>query len=324
MLWAVFLVIAGLTLLTLGGEVLLKGALALAVRLNISPAVIGLTVVAFATSVPELAVALVATSEGKVDIAIGNVVGSNIFNLSIIVGLGAVFGQLLIKGNTIKFEYPFLLFVSILYLIFASDTIISPTESSVLLLCYLLFIAYMINIVRAEMSKSEIVELGQDVADQAQPLDPPLKSSWLEIFLIVSGGALLAIGADLTVGGAVKIAAALGITDRVVGLTVVAIGTSLPEIVATLVSLKKGRSDVALGNALGSNLFNICGIVGISGLVAPLTVADNIIYSDHWWMIGITILIFPLMHTGLKITRLEGLLLLATYFTYTLLLIFYP
>jgi cation:H+ antiporter len=308
------LITLGLTLLVAGGEALLRGAVGLASWLRLTPAVIGLTVVAAGTSVPELAVSGVAAYEGSADIAVANVVGSSIFNITIVLGLCALVRPLAITGNTIKLEYPVLVIVTLLCLAIAHDGEISRLDASLCVAVYVGFTTYLVSLVRREVTTRETKELETEVSKLSSSDEPP--SVWACAALVAGGAALLAIGAHATVTGASELARLLGWSERVIGLSIVSIGTGLPELVASLVSSLRGRSDVAIGNLIGSNLFNILGILGLSALVAPLPVQAALIRSDMWWMLGVTLLLFPIMLTGLRVGRREGGLLSVTYCVY--------
>lgn len=312
---SVLLIVLGLALLVGGGECLLRGAVGLATLARLTPAVIGLTVVAAGTSVPELAVSAVAAIQGKVDITVGNVVGSNIFNIAFILGLTALIRPMVIHGNTIRLEYPVLAVVTLLCLAICDHGAIHRMDAVLFLVIYVLFIAYMVSLVRQQLSAGETKQLEAEVKSLgAKPSRPP--SLLLSVVLVVAGILLLTGGAHSTVTGAVEVGRFFGLSERVIGLTIVAAGTSLPEVVTSLVSSIRGRDDVAIGNVIGSNLFNILGILGINGLIAPLPVSAGIANGDNWWMLGVTALLFPLMFTGMKINRREGLGLLSVYVIY--------
>jgi cation:H+ antiporter len=315
MLLALGLIAAGMLLLVLGGEALLRGAVALATILKLTPAVIGLTVVAAGTSVPELAVSILAALRDSADLAVGNVVGSNIFNVTVIIGLSALIGPLAISGNTIKLEYPVLALVTLMLVAVAEDGVISRLEAVLFISVYVGFTAYLVSLVRHQMSAVEAQEYKSELKELQLPsADGP--SLLLALLLVVGGAALLGGGAHLTVTGAISLAEMLGMSERVIGLTIVAAGTGLPEVVTSIVSSFRGRDDVAIANVIGSNLFNILGILGMSALVTPLTVAAGIVASDNWWMLGITLLLFPLMFTGMRVNRWEGGVLLTVYAFY--------
>jgi len=323
MLFSCVLIFVGLVLLVAGGEVLLRGAVALATLLRMTPAVIGLTVVAAGTSVPELAVSAIAASQGSTDISVGNVVGSNIFNITFILGLAALIRPLAISGNTIKLEYPVMALVTLMCVAVCEDGLISRLDAVLFLAVYVGFTAYLVSLVRQQMNEQEIQEFRSEV-QELSVADDRRPRAWVSLLFVAGGVALLGVGAHATVLGAVDLARILGLSERVIGLTIVAGGTGLPEVVTSLVSSYRGRDDVAIGNVIGSNLFNILGILGLSALALPLPIAPEIIASDCWWMLGSSLLLFPLMFTGLRINRWEGALLLGVYGVYLTLLLTRP
>lgn len=308
------LILMGVLLLVLGGETILRGAVGLATLLRLTPAVIGLTVVAAGTSVPELAVSAMASYQGKAEIAVANVIGSNIFNIAVILGLCAVFRPIAIVGNTIKLEYPVLLLVTFLGVVLANDGEISRLDALLLISVYVGFTVYLVRLVRQQVSLQEAEELKVEVAELTPAAERP--RGWICLVLVAAGVALLGVGANVTVEGAVQLARLLGWSERVIGLTIVSAGTGLPEVVASLISSVRGRSDIAVGNVIGSNLFNILGVLGISSLASPLPVDPQLISTDAWWMLGITILLFPLLLTQRRIGQGEGALLLGVYCLY--------
>ena len=319
MLLSVGLIVLGIVLLVVGGETLLRGAVGLASILRLTPAVIGLTVVAAGTSVPELAVSGIAAYQGKPDIAVANVVGSNIFNIAFILGMCALIRPLAITGNTIRLEYPVLALATFLCLVIAQDGEINRFEGALFLALYIGFTMYLVSLVRRQVTVAEAQELKAEVEELTPSEGKP--KTWVCIAQVVAGAALLAAGAHSTVTGAVELALLLGWSERVIGLTIVSIGTSLPEVVASLVSCFRGRSDVAIGNVIGSNLFNILAILGLSAMVTPLPVQSAILASDLWWMLGITFLLFPIMFTGRIVSRWEGGVLFTVYCVYLGLLV---
>lgn len=318
---AIAFIVVGLLLLGGGGEALLRGAVGLATLLRLSPAVIGLTVVAAGTSVPELSVSLIAGLNGQADIAVANAVGSNLFNIGFILALCAMVRPLAITGNTIRLEYPVLLIVTLMCLAVAQDGVINWLDGTLFLTVYVGFTAYMVTLVRGQVNATESAELKAEVAEISGGAAPRLVPM---LMLLGVGVVLLGFGAQATVNGAVTLARLIGMSERVIGLTIVAVGTSLPEIVASLMSSLRGRDDIAIGNVIGSNLFNILGILGLSSLVMPMQVHPSIVSSDNWWMLGLTALLFPLMYTGRSIKRWEGAMLMAVYVTYVALLLQRP
>lgn len=322
MLGSILLIVAGLGLLVGGGELLLRGAVGLATLLRLTPSVIGLTVVAAGTSLPELSVSAIAAARGSTDLAVSNVVGVNIFNVAVILGLCAVVRPLTIDGNIIKLEYPFVLLVSMLVIVLIQDGVISRLDGAFAIAVYIAFTAYLVSLVRQQVTSTEASAFREEVSALTPTTTSPRRV--VCIALVAAGVALLLTGAQCTVSGAVQVARWLGWSERIIGLTIVSMGTGLPEVVASLVSTIRGRTDLAIGNILGSNLFNILMILGIGGMVSPLPVPPELIRSDACWMFGVMLLLFPLMHTGFRINRAEGALLLGVYTTYLFLLLRTP
>jgi cation:H+ antiporter len=313
------LVVFGLVVLVLGGEALLRGAVGLATLSRLTPAVIGLTVVAAGTSVPELSVSLIARLQGSDDISVANVVGSNIFNVAVILGLCALVRPLVIRGNTIKLEYPVLVLVTLMCVAVCQDGSLNWVDGVLFLAVYAGFTAYLVGLVRKQVTAVEAQEFTGEVKELAgapgRPPDQPPRW-WACLGLVAAGVALLAAGAYCTVTGAVEIARLLGVSERVIGLTIVAAGTGLPEVVTSLVSSFRGRDDIAIGNVIGSNLFNVLAILGLGAVISPVGVDPLIVASDNWWMLGMTVLLFPLMAVGMRVGRLKGAVLLAAYGAY--------
>jgi len=317
---ATLLVLLGLALLVVGGEALLRGAVGLATLMRLTPAVIGLTVVAAGTSVPELAVSVIASLRGSPDISVGNVVGSNIFNLTVVLGAVALVRPILIRGNTATLEFPVLVLVTVIAIAVTRDGRVDQFDAITFVAIYIAFTAYLVRLVRAQMSVAERKEYDQEV----KALGRTGRRTLTSMLFVLGGSALLAGGAQSTVAGASELARHLGWSERLIGLTIVAVGTSLPEVVTSLVSSVRGRDDVAIGNAIGSNLFNILGILGLSALTRPLPVAPAILHTDVWWMLAITLLMFPMIYVGRRIARGKGIVLLTVYVVYTVLLIARP
>ncbi len=309
------LIVLGMILLVGGGEILLRGAVGLATLARVTPAVIGLTVIAAGTSVPELAVTGIAAARGSTDMAVASVVGSNIFNVTFILGLAALVRPLTISGNTIRLEYPVLAIVTLLIVAIAGDGQIGRVDGILFLSIYVGFTAYLVALVRDQMNAGE-TKVYDDEVDELAKAARRHQGRWGNLALVAVGIVLLVLGANATVGGAVHVGRALGLSERVIGLTIVAGGTGLPEVVTSLVSSFRGRDDVAIGNVIGSNLFNILGTLGITSLISPIPVPSLLIDGDLWWMLGITLLLFPLIFSGRRIERWEGALLVVVYVVY--------
>lgn len=319
LLTAIGLVILGLVLLAGGGEALVRAATTLAELAGVSAAVIGLTVVAIGTSLPELVVSVVAATEGQPDLAIANVVGSNIFNITATLGLTALIIPLPVHGQAVKLEWPVMFGASFLCLVVSRDGAIDPLEGVFFLSTLALFVAYTVHVARVDVVGAEERQLEAQVA--ARDIDAksgaPRSRLLLISFGVLAGGIVaLVIGGRLLVDGAVQLARLAGMTERVIGLTIVAGGTGAPELATSLVAAYRKRTDVAVANMIGSNIFNILGILGVTALVAPVPVPRAMITSDMWWMIGSSLLLLPLLRSQARISRGEGALLLGVYGAY--------
>lgn len=316
---AIGLVVVGLALLAGGGDLLVRGATAIAQLAGLTPAVIGLTVVAMGTSLPELVVSLVAAADGQSDIAVGNVVGSNIFNLAAALGITALVIPLPVHGNAVRLEWPFMFVASFLCLLLARDLVVDRLEGGFFLVSLVLFTVYVVRLARREVVGEERVELQAEVEERA--LAPRPRRLTMSVLAIAGGVALLVVGGRLLVDGAVTLARLAGLTERVIGLTVVAAGTSAPELATSVVAALRRRTDVAVANMIGSNIFNILGILGVTALIAPLTVSPAIVRTDMWWMLGISLLVYPMMRARGRIARAEGAVLFGAYVAYIVVLL---
>ncbi|MFQ5655805.1 MAG: calcium/sodium antiporter [Planctomycetota bacterium] len=310
----------GLLLLALGGELLVRGASAAALRLRLTPAVVGLTIISLGTSLPELVVSVTAQLKGSEDLAFANVVGSNLFNIGMVLGLCALLRPLQIPGSTVRLELPFLIVASFIALFLARDSHLSESsmidrwEGLFLLISLAFFSAYMVRLARREVTREQSHNL--DVAVHALTGAAAEKHPILVPLAKVGAGSLcLWLGGEALVEGSRSLALHLGITERVIGLTVVAAGTGCPELVATLVALRHGKTDMAIGNVIGSNIFNLLGILGCAALVRPLHVSARLLSWDLWWMLGVTLLLLPLLQ-GRRLSRVEGAILFVAYAAY--------
>jgi cation:H+ antiporter len=309
----IVMVVAGLVLLVGGGEALVRGASTFASRVGISPLVIGLVVVSAATSAPELAVTVGAVLEGEPGLAIGNVVGSNIANILLILGISATISPLVIKRQLVRFDIPVMLGLSVLLVVVSLDGRISLIDG-VLLLVGLVFHAVM-SIV---MGRREVVEPG--TPPDTMPVNGAPVPLWLAGILLLSGIGLLVGGAQLLVTGAVNIATGLGISSLVVGLTVVAIGTSLPELATSIIAIRRGERDMAVGNIVGSNIFNIGLVLGLPAIIfgEGIPVPAAAIAIDLPLMLAAAVALVPIAFTGFIVARWEGAFFILLYVSYTL------
>lgn len=306
MLVPLLILVAGFVLLYFGGEALVKGSSSLALRLGLSPLVVGLTVVAFGTSSPELAVSVQAALGGVDDVALGNVVGSNICNLGLILAVAALVRPMVVAAQVIRLDLPIMIGVSLLLPLLLRDDLLTRFEGILLFLGLLAYVSLSLYLARKESAavKAEYSE--------AIRVHKPL---WLDVFFVVGGLGGLMAGGSFFVSGAVDIARSLQISEAVIGLTVVAIGTSMPELATSVVAALKGEGDIAIGNVVGSTIFNTLGILGLTAGIHPIQLG-GISWVDLWVMVGIATLLLPLMHWGRRLGRGAGALLLGVYLLY--------
>lgn len=310
MLYSFFLLAVGLIVLVVGGELLVRGASSVALRVKISPLVVGLTIVAFGTSAPELFISVQSALEGSPDLAMGNVVGSNICNLALVLGCTALIFPVPVHRDSIKIDWPMTIGSSLFLYFLIHDYLISAIEGTIFVLCLTIYTTLIIIKSRRENHK------GAEILEEADLPEKPSKNVWLDVAFIILGTLGLAFGSDWFVDGAKSLAISFGVSERVIGVTVLALGTSLPELVTATVAAFRKATDIAIGNLLGSNIFNILSILGITSVIQPIDVNETIVSEDMLWMLGITVIIFPMMHFKRRITRLEGLLLLLIYSSY--------
>ena len=295
------LFVVGLVFLVAGAELLVRGASRLALSLGISPLVIGLTIVAFGTSAPEVAVSVGAAIKGNTDIAVGNVVGSNIFNVLFILGVSALITPLIVNAQIVRQEVPIMIGASLLLLAFGLDQQISRLDAMIL---FALLIAYTAFLIIQSRRQSQATE-----AEYAQQIKP--RSTWdahwaVQLALIVGGLLLLVLGSRWLVEAATTFAKAMGVSDLVIGLTIVAAGTSMPEVATSIMAAIRKERDIAIGNVVGSNTFNILGCLGVAGFVAPdgLPMAPALLSFDLWVMLAVAFACLPVFLTGRQIAAL--------------------
>ena len=312
-------VVLGLLLLMGGGDALVRGASGIAILGRVSPAVVGLTIVAAGTSMPELVVSVQAAFEERPGLAVGNVVGSNIFNIGAIIGIAALTSPLRIQGNSVRLEWPIMMLAAVQLHLLARDGLVDRLEGAFLFSAMIAFTAYAVWIGKKAAAKVEEDEFEELVT--ASFGRTGAAAFGFNLGAVLLGLGLLVSGSTALVHGAVGLASLLGVSDAVIGLTVVAAGTSTPELVTSLVAVRRGQDDIAVGNVVGSNIFNVLGILGTTALIHPLPVPSEIIARDNWWMIGLSLLMFPLMKTGMRVNRLEGAVLLAVFTAYMTVLI---
>lgn len=303
MLYDVLALVGGLALLMVAANALVRGAAALALRLGLSPLVVGLTVVAFGTSAPELVVSVQAAVAGAGGIAVGNVVGSNVANVGLILAVAVFVRPIASAPSMLRRDLPVLIAATALAAAFLLDRQLGAAEGGVLLAGLVAYLAWSIRQARREAAAVEL------------PVDAPTGPAWRDAVLVVVGLAGLVVGADLFVDGAVALAEVAGVSNAVIGLTVVAVGTSLPELATSVVASVRGEGDIAVGNVVGSNVFNLLGILGVGALVRPLD-APGLQPVDLAVMGLFTLALIPMMLTGRRLVRIEAVVLLVGYAGY--------
>ncbi|MGB5538796.1 MAG: calcium/sodium antiporter [Gammaproteobacteria bacterium] len=307
----VLLLFLGVVLLSAGGEALIRGSLAAAKRLGVSPLLSGLVIVGFGTSAPELVVSIDAAVNGRPDIAIGNVVGSNIGNVLLILGICALITPLAARPLALRRDSVTVVLASVLFLVLVGGSALNRADAAIFLLALLAYLSWAYLTERsgfappAELHKAEAEELSR----------VPKSVLWT-VAAVISGLVLLIGGSHILLTGAVGIAEHFGIPEAVIGLTLVAVGTSLPELSISVIAAIRRHADVAVGNILGSNIFNLLGILGISALLQPLPVHARILQFDQWVMLGAALLLMLFLYTGRRLSRMEGGLLLIGYGVY--------
>ena len=306
--------IAGLIVLIAGGEFLVRGAIGIAKKAQLSTLVIGMTVISFGTSAPELFVSIDSALDGNPEIAIGNVVGSNIANIALVLGLTVIILPIAVDRNSKIIDWPVMFGATILFFLFALDLEIAMWEGIVLFSILLVFTYLLIRNSRKQNKKAKAEEEDDEVANVKDKIG-------VSILFTLLGLVGLYFGAEWLIHGAVGIADSFGMEKRIIAVTVVAFGTSVPELVTSGVAAFKGETDISVGNLIGSNIFNIMAVVAVTAIVKSTAVDPNILNFDMWWMIGISAALLPLMLIGKKIGRVKGVMLVGTYVVYITLII---
>lgn len=300
-------IIIGLVFLIMGGNWLLKSSVALSLRLQIPKIVVGMTVVSFATSAPELIVSIKAALEGSPDLALGNVVGSNIANLGLVLGVIVMLGSIDVRKSFYTTDWPILMLASLVFFVFIYfDGIIEFYEGLIMVALLIVYIVYLIKFQKTA------------VEDEAPEDDVPLPTFKMLLFLALGGLGLWG-GSELLVSGATGLARFYNVSERVIGVTVVSVGTSIPELAASIIAVIKKEKAISLGNLIGSNIFNIFAVLGITALITPLNVVDNTLLSnDILWMLGFAIILLPLVFfpKGLRLGWRDGIVLLSGYIAF--------
>ncbi|MCM4160715.1 calcium/sodium antiporter [Antarcticibacterium flavum] len=306
---SILFILIGLTLLVVGGEFLVRSSVALSFKLKLSKMVIGLTVVSFATSAPELLVSLQAALNGFSDISLGNVIGSNIANIGLVLGITAIITPLAVDKDFYKFNWPVMMLFSIaLYFLLGSGDVLSRVEGIILVVLLALYLFFLIR--RGRRAHIEV----KGIDDALEKI-----SNFKIIVWLVIGGVALWGGAELLVTGAVDVAGMLGVSERVISVTVIAIGTSVPELAASVMAALKKEKALSLGNLIGSNIFNIASVLGITAIIQPINlVNDALLNFDIFWMLGIAFILIPLafLPKRFQFSRYKGIILFVGYVVY--------
>lgn len=309
-LLTIILFVVGVALLIFGAEILVRGASGLAFAVGISPLVVGLTVVAFGTSAPELAVGIQAAATGQSDIALGNVVGSNIANILLILGLSAMAAPLIVSPQILRFDLPLMMVVSVVVYAMAWNGLIGFVEGLILMIGIISYTAW--TIYKSRRDEKDASEASAAAPDHVAPW-------YIDLGLLLLGLVMLVLGARWIVNGASDFARSLGVSELIIGLTIVAVGTSLPEIAISVVASIRGERDIAVGNAVGSNIFNILSVLGVTALVAPagIPIPAEALRFDMLVMLVVSLALLPVCYTQREISRWEGVLFTLYYVVYT-------
>lgn len=308
------LFIVGLALLLAGGEALVKGAVGLAVRIRVSKMVIGVTIVSLGTSAPELLVSLKAALDGHPAISIGNVIGSNIANLGLVMGLVAMIFPMKLDRSTRNLDWPVMMIASVLFYLMAYNGALERYEGILLFMLLVIYVVYSILKSRSDTGK---LEAQKPIESEFEELKTdPSTPLWKLLLLVVAGSVGLVLGTQWFLDGAIEMAREFGVTEHVISVTLIAFGTSVPELATSAIAAFKKQSDISVGNLIGSNTFNILAILGITSMVTEIPVGQNVIDNDLLWMLATALLVLPFLFIGKKIYRLEGFILLCMYLTY--------
>ncbi|CCK75800.1 Na+/Ca+ antiporter, CaCA family protein [Oleispira antarctica RB-8] len=312
----VFYLLLGIGVLTAGGEFLIRGALGVSNRIGMSPLLSGLIIVGFGTSMPELVVSVEAALSGQPDIAIGNVVGSNIANILLILGICAAITPLVISPLSLRRDALVVMASSFLFILLALDGSLGLIDAMILLILLILYLVWAYWTESKNSTTSESSLSGEVHKAEALEITVVPKSLIWTLAEVIGGLVLLIVGSQVLLKGAVGIAEGLGVSEALIGLTLVAVGTSLPELTISVMAALRKHADVAVGNILGSNIFNLLGILGVSAILQPIEVKGRVVQFDQWVMLGVSIVLYLFLFTSRKLSRVEGVLLLSGYLTY--------
>ena len=303
------LLIGGLIVLIIAGELLVRGAVGIASRFNISPLVIGMTIVSFGTSAPELLVSLKAAISGHPELAIGNVLGSNIANIALVLGLTTIILPITVKRTTIALDWPIMMLATVLFYLFAINRNLDWWEGLIYVLGLVIFNVYLFW--KSMRDNKLALRDEPELAEVVEKLS--LQKSILHILLGAIG---LAFGAIWLIDGSVVIATNFGVTEHVIGVTILAFGTSVPELITSIMAAFKKETDISVGNLIGSNIFNLMAVLGITSLIKEIPISEQAFKNDVFWVLGISFLLFLLMVRKSRMTRLSGAILFSSYFLY--------
>lgn len=304
------ILLLGLATLIVGGELLVRGAVGIALKSKIPSVVVGLTVVSFGTSAPELIISLQAAFSGNPDVSLGNVIGSNIANIALVLGLTTIILPMPFQRSMLTKDWPVMMLASVILYVFLLDLKIVFWEGLAFFTGLLLYVFYMLRRARSGRIPLSVVQEVEEIGDtKAKPY-------WLLILFLVLASVGLHFGSQWFLDGALQIAKDFGLSDRVIGVTIVAFGTSTPELAASVIAAVRKEMDISLGNLIGSNIFNIFSVLGITAMIKPLTGSLEVIEFDIFWMLGIALILLPMMLVGKKINRAKGLILLLLYCAY--------
>jgi cation:H+ antiporter len=315
-------ILVGLSVLIAGGEFLVKGAIGIAAKAHLSTLVIGMTVVSFGTSAPELLVSLKAAYMEAPEIAIGNVIGSNIANLALVLGITVLIFPMPVSRNTLVFDWPMMMLSGLLFYLFALNFSFSRWEGLVMFSLLIAFVSFLIYnsrknnktaLLAEELNKQELNE--KEKEEEVVPFNV-----WKSVFFLMLGLLGLYFGAQWLIDGAKSLGESAGLSKHVIGITIVAFGTSVPELVTSVVAAYRKEMEISVGNLIGSNIFNIMAVIGITAMVHPISIESSVVNWDMLWMLGIFLAIFPMMWLKRKVNRVSGAILLSAYFLYIYLL----
>lgn len=302
----------GFALLIKGADIFVDGASSIAKKFNVSPMLIGLTIVAMGTSAPEAAVSVSSSLAGQNDMSIANVVGSNFFNILIVLGVSSIIAKLPVEKETIKKDTPFLIFISILLLALSFNFNLSRLDGVIFLV---LFVLFLINMIKSNISSKDVESSSGETAIAIEAIDTKTIHMPKTLLLCLIGIVGIVFGGDLVVDSATNIATSFGMSANLVGLTIVAMGTSLPELVTSVIAVKKGETEIAIGNVIGSNIFNILLVLGLAALIHPMAVS-MVAIIDTIFMTAVTILLYIFIKKNNSLTKIHGIIFVIIYFIY--------